>query len=227
MLAAELARPDAHEDRPMSNRREFLLGSLAGGGALALAAAGAARAESGAVAGSSGTARGPAPPYRLIIDGRFEVTRGLADAARAHGVATRIIAGDVTDVWFNELALRWRAGPAPIAGLTTVGALFCLERLAWDAGMRLQWRADHRLYRDGRVEHALQAPDTLLTRSDVRALARPDWARGLLPLLSGAGARPAGALTERVISGAPGSFPAGHSEWLVSWYIGARPARQA
>jgi hypothetical protein len=211
----------------MSNRREFLLGSLAGSGALALATAGAARASTSDAAGSWRGAVGVAPPYRLIIDGRYSVTRGLADAARDRGVATRIIAGDVTDVWFNDLALRWRVGPAPIAGLTTVGALFCLERLAWDAGMRVHWRADHRCYRDGRVEHALQVPASLLTRTDARALARPDWAHALLPLLTRTAAAPTDPLAERIISGARGSFPAGHTEWLVSWYIGDRQTRTA
>jgi hypothetical protein len=49
------------------------------------------------------------------------------------------IRGDITDLWFHDLDLRWKQGPAPIAGLTTHGPLFCLERLAWGKGI-----VDHR-----------------------------------------------------------------------------------
>jgi hypothetical protein len=210
----------------MGNRREFLLGGLAGGAAVAVAGL--------PVAGAGTAARVPLPPraasaaplYRLIVDERFSVTHGLLAAARGQGVASSAIDGDVTDVWFNDLDLRWRQGPAPIAGLTTVGALFCLERLAWDAGMRLHFRADHRCFADGRVEHVLRAPASVVTRADALRLAHADWARALLPLLTRGTAAPAGALSERIVMGAPGSFPAGHSEWLVSWYLGPQAARR-
>lgn len=211
----------------MTNRRAFLLGGLAGGGAVVVAGLPAARAWMADGAGSPARALGVVPPYRLIVDTRFAVTHALLDAARSYGLATRAIDGDVTDLWFNDLALRWRAGPAPIAGLTTVGALFCLERLAWDAGMRLAFRADHRCFADGRVEHALQAPASVLTRSATLSLARPDWARALLPVLLRGGADASGVRGERVLSGARGSFPPGHTEWLVSWYLGPRAVRDA
>jgi hypothetical protein len=211
----------------MTNRRAFLLGGLAGGGAAIVGGLPAARAWLAGAAGPAPRARPAVPPYRLIVDTRFAVTQGLLDAARGRGLATRGIAGDVTDLWFNDLALRWRAGPAPIAGLTTVGALFCLERLAWDAGMRLRFRADHRCFTDGRVEHALQAPAAMLTRGATLRLTRPDWARALLPVLLRAGTDSSGLRGERVLAGARGSFPPGHSEWLVSWYLGPRAARGA
>ncbi len=54
----------------------------------------------------------------------------------------RAICGDVTDLWFNELSVRWKQGPAPIAGLTARNSLFCLERLAWDASMRVVSRSE-------------------------------------------------------------------------------------
>ena len=209
----------------MRNRREFLLGGLAGGAAVAGASLAAARACVAQSAPPPERVAPTAPLYRLIVDERFAVTHGLLDAARSHGVRSSAIDGDVTDVWFNDLALRWRQGPAPIAGLTTVGALFCLERLAWDAGMRLHFRVDHRCFTDGRIEHVLQAPASLIARADALRLARRDWARSLLPLLTRGGLGTAGASGERIIAGAPGSFPQGHTEWLVSWHLGPKAAR--
>ena len=50
--------------------------------------------------------------------------------------------GDVTDVWFHDLAPRWKQGPAAVAGVTAHNSLFVLERLAWDAGLRVTARAE-------------------------------------------------------------------------------------
>jgi hypothetical protein len=76
-------------------------------------------------------------PYRAIYDERFEAGRRFATAAASRGWTTRAIRGDVTLVWFHELAVRWQRGPAPIVGLTTPQSLFVLERLAWDVRMRV------------------------------------------------------------------------------------------
>jgi hypothetical protein len=50
--------------------------------------------------------------------------------------------GDITNIWYHDLQPRWQKAPAAIAGLTAHGALFCLERLAWDVGMRVVARAE-------------------------------------------------------------------------------------
>jgi hypothetical protein len=82
-------------------------------------------------------------PYRAIFDERFEAGRRFGADALSRGWVTRAIRGDVTHVWFHELSLRWKRGPAPIAGLTTAGSLFVLERLSWDVGMRVTVRQAH------------------------------------------------------------------------------------
>jgi hypothetical protein len=41
------------------------------------------------------------------------------------------------------LRAAWTKQPVAIAGLTAHGPLFCLERLAWDHGMRVVFRAEH------------------------------------------------------------------------------------
>jgi len=78
--------------------------------------------------------------YRAIYDERFEAGRRFASDALNRGWVTRAIRGDVTQVWFHELSVRWKRGPAAIAGLTTPQSLFVLERLAWDVGMRVTVR---------------------------------------------------------------------------------------
>ena len=82
----------------------------------------------------------PFTPFRAIYDERFEAGRRFASDAIERGWVTRAIRGDVTQVWFHELAVRWKRGPAAIAGLTTPQSLFVLERLAWDVGMRVAVR---------------------------------------------------------------------------------------
>jgi hypothetical protein len=79
-------------------------------------------------------------PYRAIFDERFAPGREFALESARRGWITRAIRGDVTHVWYHELAVRWRQGPAAIAGATTARSLFVLERLAWDIGMRVTVR---------------------------------------------------------------------------------------
>jgi hypothetical protein len=76
-------------------------------------------------------------PFRAIYDERFDAGLAYAREAAVLGWVTRAIRGDVTQVWFHELAVRWKHGPAAIAGLTTPDSLFVLERLGWDVGMRV------------------------------------------------------------------------------------------
>ena len=43
---------------------------------------------------------------------------------------------------YRDLSQRWKAGAVAIAGVTTHGPLFCLERWGWDHGLRLAYRQD-------------------------------------------------------------------------------------
>jgi hypothetical protein len=112
------------------SRRQFV---GVGTAVLALAAARPTRSVS----------EGSLAPFRTIYDERFEAGRRFARDAADRGWITRAIRGDVTQVWFHELAVRWKRGPAAIAGLTTPQSLFVLERLAWDVGMRVTFRETH------------------------------------------------------------------------------------
>ena len=199
----------------MPSRREVLSAGLAGG---ALAAVPALR-RAGAAPLATG---GGAVPYRVVVDERFPAARSLAAAAHARLWNVSAIRGDVTALWYEELALRWRAGPAPIAGMTTTSALFCLERLAWDAQMRLNLRIDHRGDREGRVEHTLAAQPGLITGRDIAGLARADFATILPPLLARSTQAARGQPEARTFAGARGSLARSPDEALVSWSIGTR-----
>jgi hypothetical protein len=78
-----------------------------------------------------------------VFDRRFAAGRRFARSSATRGIATRPIAGDVTSLWYSELHPLWKQRPVAIAGLTTYGPLFCLERLAWDHGMRVLHRQEH------------------------------------------------------------------------------------
>jgi len=83
------------------------------------------------------------PFYKVIFDHRFPESVEFGSEMEKLGATVHGIHGDITDLWFHDLDQRWKQGPAPIAGMTAHGPLFCLERLAWDRGMRVLSRIDH------------------------------------------------------------------------------------
>ncbi len=152
----------------MTTRRAFLqIGIAAAAVPLASHAARAAHLGLGAE-------RAQAPPlYKAIYDLRFAESVAFARRLAGHGVRLRGFEGDITRFWYDELDLVWRRGPAAVAGLTAYGPLFCLERLAWDRGMRVVFRAAHR-FDDGRIEHEVSGPSALLSALD--DVVREPWA---------------------------------------------------
>ena len=82
--------------------------------------------------------------YKVLVDARFPAARSFGRQAQRRGEIVHEFNGDITSVWYEDLYLRWKKGPAAIAGLTAHGALFCLERLSWDVGMRVVFRAEQR-----------------------------------------------------------------------------------
>jgi hypothetical protein len=117
----------------MNNRREFLQAGIAVS-MLPIAAAGSNLAPS--------RPDDRASFYKVIFDQRFPASVAFGDEWKARGAAVHAIRGDITDLWFHDLDLQWKKRPVPIAGLTAHGPLFCLERLAWDHGMRVVSRVE-------------------------------------------------------------------------------------
>ena len=112
----------------MANRREFIQTGIAASVLPVLAAAKELLPQS--------------QFYKVIFDHRFPASREFAAEMEKLGAPVCGIHGDITDLWFHDLYHRWKQSPAPIAGMTAHGPLFCLERLAWDHGMRVLYRTD-------------------------------------------------------------------------------------
>lgn len=125
----------------MTNRREFLQAATA---LSAVPLVGKAAFAIG---------REPVALDAVIFDIRYSEAHDFAAHAGKLGVSLCEIEGDITDLWQNELLDRWKAKPAAIAGLTERPALFLLERLAWDHGLRVVFEAEHTLAGQGRAEH--------------------------------------------------------------------------
>lgn len=134
----------------MPNRRQILQ---------AAAVASAASTLSGVGAAASANAL---PLYRVIYDQRFAPSRAFGQKALAMGASVRRISGDITPLWYDDLHARWRQSPAAVAGLTAWPALFCLEQLAWDAGMRVIYHAEHAPQDGGAALHRVVQGDARL-----------------------------------------------------------------
>ena len=139
----------------MTNRREFLQIGIAAT-TLPLAAQ-AARAANLADASTDHV-----PLYKVLYDLRFPQSVAFAQRVTSRGVDVHAIEGDMTRFWYDDLHYRWQRAPAAIAGLTAHGPLFCLERLAWDHGMRVVFRAEHKFAGSACVAHELTGPIVML-----------------------------------------------------------------
>src|ERR1700722_8298557 len=97
----------------------------------------------------------PALPT-VLIDDRYAQARTVGARLAAAGAAVRAIpAGDVTQVWLEQIGPAWRHQPLPVAGLTARPALFCLEQFALGYGLRVVFHGEHVVHGQGRTEHRL------------------------------------------------------------------------
>jgi hypothetical protein len=194
----------------MASRREFLQMGVA---ALALPISARAKANVAAGAGESA----PVQLYKVIYDERHAVSRAFALAVGRRGAPVHGIRGDITDFWFHDLDARWRKEPVAVAGLTEHGPLFCLERLSWDHGMRVVYRADHTYRADGYMEHELSGSERMLHEAVDLSSSGPDWSTRVAGLLTRCPASRAGASKLTLVT--PATRQAGDPEHLVSWVI--------
>jgi len=163
----------------MASRREFLQVGIA-----ALALPISAHAALSPAAARPENAVSVTPLYKVIFDERFPASVAFGAEARNKGLPTHSIQGDITDLWFHDLDAQWKKQPAAIAGLTAQGALFCLERLAWDHGMRVVFRGDHRYLPDGAIEHALTGSESVVNEMAALRHDGDDWAARIARLVA-------------------------------------------
>ena len=132
----------------MSTRREFLEGSIA---AAALPLVGVAGTGGPLITGlverlrsrfEWGLIADVQPLYKVILDERFPASVAFANQPRRRGLPLHGICGDITRSGFTTWTRAGNRGPAAIAGLTDPNALFCLDLLARDKGMRVASREE-------------------------------------------------------------------------------------
>lgn len=163
----------------MTNRRTFLQIGLAAT-TLPLATGGRADALPAVTA-----ALPKLPLYKVVFDQRFELARAFGHEAALHGAATLGFAGgDITDFWFHDLDLRWRSEPLAVAGFTRHGPLFVLERLAWDRGLRVVFRAEHQPRSGGALTHQLSGSRAAVQAASRLLAAESPWTRTMARVVS-------------------------------------------
>jgi hypothetical protein len=200
----------------MASRREFLQVGLA---SLALPIS-AHAAFSSEIFPESRAGR-VTPLYKVVYDQRFAASRMFAQEASDLGATLHPIQGDITDLWFHDLYARWKQSPVAIAGLTAQGPLFCLERLAWDHGMRVVFRADHSHQASGLLEHTLAVPEAMARRAAQVADRGAEWPRWMAGLATHCPAdlAPAEAQAAKATITAPAPHELDTDEALISWVI--------
>jgi hypothetical protein len=158
--------------------------------------------------------------YKILYDTRFPASVAFARRAAIRGLAVHAMAGDMTRFWYDDLYHRWQQGPAAIAGLTAHGAVFCLERLAWEQRMRVVYRGEHSPAADGGVVHRFEGP-ARLTSAAAAATAEAAWSAALADVVV---ACPKGRVQQRAAESStarPARAPS--SEVLFSWVIAPVP----
>lgn len=161
--------------------------------------------------------------YKVVSDVRFAPAVEFAREADRLGAGTVRIDGDITEFWYADLSRQWRHTPRVIAGLTAHGPLFCLERWAWDHGLRVVFRGEHRAASPGGIEHALTGPPATIADARAAAAEGGAWSRRVARLVTACAAGPCVPAHVTMAEAAHGAFDA-LPEPLFSWVI-ARPTR--
>lgn len=205
----------------MTSRRQFLRNAAALSAAAPLA--GRAAFADGRDAASGIGSAGIAGIDAVVFDSRHAAACEFGARAGMLGAPLRPIDGDVTDLWRSELRGRWKGSPAAVAGLTERPALFLLERLAWDHGLRVVFEAEHAPDAAGIAAHrVIRTADPQLARA--LGAAGVAWARILADALIAGGRAPARELRP---TDAGLAARAGEPTVLRSWIIAPRSAASA
>jgi hypothetical protein len=155
--------------------------------------------------------------YKVLFDLRLPDSVIFGDEAAVLGADTAGFRGDITDFWVRDLSRRWKREPVAIAGLTTHGALFCLERWGWDHGLRVVYRAEHLRQSDGLTGHTINGPTKVVAQVREALGGKGPWSAQLPRAMTTCPAGKAVLTTEHVTTTAQNGPPA--DEPLYSWVI--------
>lgn len=211
----------------MTTRREFLQGTMAVSGIAGIALAGAASASTFSnLSALSADASAPLQLDGVVYEKSIEHSVAFGSHASRLGLRTFSIEGDITPLWTRHLMGQWREKPVPLAGLTEAMPLFLLERFGWDHGLRVAFRAEHRVRDDGILVHRLEGPPDMLAAFQALAAARPEFGSCVAQVLASCPrtASTATTATFTTPSVSPGSPESRQTAPLHSWIIAARGA---
>ena len=194
----------------MTSRRQFLqIGVTATAWPLASSAARAA--------GSEMFGHGALKLYRAVYDRRFDAGRVFSRRASALGLPLEAIEGDMTSFWYEDLHHVWKREPVAIAGLTAHGPMFCFEQLGRDQGMRIVFRARHRIGTEF-VQHDLSGPVAMLAHG--KALeSGSDWSACMADVVAECPSGRTEVSTRRVSTPSGRHSASASADPLYSWVL--------
>jgi hypothetical protein len=151
---------------------------------------------------------------RAVFDERHAEGRDFGGVFRSRGMPTSAIRGDVAALWYRDLKTRLLEQRLPLVGLTDRTALFCLEELARDVGMKVQGRIDHTFDRSGALSHLATGPSAW-TAAGQRLLPAQGFGRVMASLLTDPALHGASAAAQKHT----GPYSTANRKQLVSWWI--------
>lgn len=151
---------------------------------------------------------------RAVFDERFAEARAFGSVLESRGMPTSAIRGDVAALWYQDLRSRLVEQRLPIVGLTDRTALFCLEELARDVGMKVQGRIDHAFDRSGVLTHQATGPSAW-TAAGRRLGPEQGFGRVMASLLADPTLHGESFGAQKL----SGPFSAADKKQLVSWWI--------
>lgn len=154
---------------------------------------------------------------RFVFDDRFAEAAEAARHAAGRGVRLTPFSGDLTQLWYDDLDLRWKSRPMALAGVTTWHSLFVLETLAADRRMRVVYRGEHAIPAEGRLSHSLWGPSPVV--EGVLASSGACWA-GFAHAMTLCPAERIAPVKREVTTGAAAGTT--RTEALYSWIIAPR-----
>lgn len=124
-------------------------------------------------------------PGRVIADTRLAPSVAFAAAMAGTGARVSETDGDLTSLWFDDLARHFACSNAPVSGLTSARTALVMTELARGPGVRVLWRAEHVALSDGTWRHEFEAGAAIVARAAGLA-ATADWTTDLGSLLADA-----------------------------------------